>query len=73
MDQITAAQLLEKLNTPEGKKLLSLMQKDGGTAFSKAAAAAKAGKYSEAQTELAPLLNGTDAGNLAKELGKKLG
>ena len=73
MYQFTAAELWEKLNTPEGKKLMSLMQKDGGTAFLKAAAAAKAGNYSEAQAVLAPLLDGTEAEDLAKELGQKLG
>ena len=73
MNQFTTAQLLEKLNTSEGRKLLALMQKDGGAAFSKAAAAAKSGNYSQAQAILAPLLEGTEACDLAKSLGANLG
>lgn len=73
MNQITPAQLLEKLNSPEGKKLLSIMKKDGGAAFMKAADAAKNGNYSEAQAALAPLLEGTQAEELSKKLMSELG
>lgn len=73
MDQINPSQLLEKLNTPEGKRLLAMMQKDGGAAFSKAAAAAKSGNYAKAQSILSPLIEGTEAEKLASAIAEKIG
>lgn len=73
MDQSTMAQLLKMLTTPEGKRLLQLMQKDGGAAFSKAAAAAKTGNYALAKSILEPILSGTDAASLAQDLSSHLG
>ena len=73
MEQISPAQLLAKLNSPEGKKLLALMQKDGGSALSKAAAAANAGNYSQVQAILSPILSGTEAEKLAKTIYEQFG
>jgi len=73
MELITAAELLSKLNSPNGQHLISIMKKDGGKAFSKAVAAAKAGDYQLAKTIIEPLLEGTQAQELAQELGQQHG
>ena len=73
MDSISPSELLSKLNSPEGRKLLSLMQKDGGAAFRKAAVAAKAGNFDEVRTILTPLFDGTDAEALATAFCKQFG
>ena len=67
MDQTNSAQILEKLRSPEGRKLIALMQKDGA-AFSKAAAAAKTGDYSLAKSLIEPALSGTDATKLIETM-----
>lgn len=60
--------VLQKLNSPEAKQLLQHMKKDGGAAFSKAAAAVKNGDYQKAKEILEPILSGTTAEALAKKL-----
>ena len=70
MEQFDITNFLSKLNTPEGKSLIELMQKDGGTAFLKAAAAAKHGDYNEAKNILEPLLSGTKAEQLARKINE---
>lgn len=73
MELFAASELLSKLNSPEGKRLMELMNKDGGNAFKKAVAAAKAGEYQLAKSILEPLFEGTQAKELAMELGEKNG
>lgn len=73
METIPSAQLMEMLKSPEGKKLLTLLQKDGGTALTKAASAVKQGDRAQAQAALAPLLEGTDAEALVKGMVERLG
>ena len=73
MEQQNISEIINKLNTPEGKQLLSLMKKDGGAAFSKAAAAVQSGDYSNAQKFLAPLLENTEAADLARKIGETNG
>ena len=68
MEQLDIRSFLSKLDTPAGKDLIELMKKDGGTAFLKAAAAAKHGNYQEAKNILEPLLSGTNAEQLAQEI-----
>ena len=68
MEQFDAAQLLQKLNSAQGKQLLELLKKDGGAAFSKAAVAARSGNYELAKTILSPILKGTQAEELARSL-----
>ena len=59
---------VQLLKSPEGQKLLQLMQKDGGAALRKAAAAAKNGDHAAVKASLEPLLQGTDAQSLAEKL-----
>ena len=73
MEQFDTAQFLRKLSSEEGKKLLQLLQKDGGAAFSKAAVAARSGNFELAKTILEPILNGTQAEKLARSLGNENG
>lgn len=72
MEHLSQARLQAILGSAEGQKLLTLLQKDSGQAFQKAAEAAKAGDYARAQSILKPLL-GEDARKLADQLGEKLG
>ena len=69
MEQQNFADFIRKLNTPEGKKLLAIMKKDGGSAFQQAASAVKNGDYEKARRILQPVLENTDASELAKTLG----
>jgi len=73
MDRHEFADILSKLNTPDGKRLLELMNKDGGAAFVKAAAAAKSGDYRQAINLISPVINGTDAAALAQKMANKDG
>ena len=68
MEQHNIADIISRLNSPDGKKLQELMKKDGGTAFIKAAAAAKYGNFQKAYDILMPILSDTDAEALAKKL-----
>ena len=68
MDQFDTAQLLQKLRSEDGQNLLKLLKKDGGAAFSKAAVAARSGNYELANTILSPVLEGTQAEELARSL-----
>ena len=70
MEQQSISNIISKLNSPEGKRLMALMKKDGGAAFAKAAAAVKNGDYEGAQRFLAPLLEDTDAPELARKIGE---
>ena len=69
MEQQNFADIIRGLNTPEGKKLLAIMKKDGGSAFVQAAAAVKNGDYEGAKKILEPVLENTEAPELAKILG----
>ena len=68
MERFDMENFLSKLNTSDGKTLIELMKKDGGTAFLKAAAAARSGNYSEAKSILEPLLKETGAEQLAQKI-----
>lgn len=72
MEQLTQQQLQRLLTSPEAAKLLSILSRDPAAA-ARAAAAAKAGDSAGARAILAPLLDGTEASQLARELGERLG
>lgn len=59
--------------SPEAKKLLQMLQKDGGNALSDASEALKKGDYSKAAAMLKPLLEAPDTEILLQELSRKLG
>lgn len=73
MEQLDTAQLLKKLQSQDGRKLMELLKRDGGAAFSKAAAAARSGNFQLAKTIMEPILNGTDAETLARSVGEENG
>ena len=66
-------ELRKLLQSDAGKQLIELLNKKDGTVLRQAAAAAKAGQYEKAFEALAPLMEGTDASMLARELGKNYG
>lgn len=72
MEQLTQQQLQRLLTSPETARLLSILSRDPAAA-ARAASAAKAGDSAGARAILAPLLDGTEASQLAQELGKHLG
>lgn len=72
MEQLTQQQLQRLLTSPETARLLSILSRDPAAA-ARAAAAAKAGDCTEVRAILAPLLEGTEAPQLAQELGERLG
>lgn len=72
MEHLNQAQLQALFGSKEGRALLTLLQKNSGQTLQKAAEAARAGDYAQAQALLQPLL-GEDVRKLAGELGAKLG
>ena len=66
-------QVRTALQTDEGKKLLSLLQQDGGKAMEKASAALKRGNCEEAVSQLSPLFRAPNSAKLLQEIGEKLG
>ena len=68
MEQITKAQADAQLGSPEGKKLIAMLQQDGGKRLRQAAAAAKAG-----DTETLEALIGPEGKRLAQTLSGQLG
>lgn len=67
----------EKLNallrTDEGKKLLQLLNRDGGKVLRQIAAAAQAGNYQAAREQLQPLIAAAEVQKLLEALGKQHG
>ena len=71
--EIGEKELRKLLQSDAGKQLIELLNQKDGAVLRQAAAAAKAGQYDKAFEALAPLMEGTDASKLVKELGKKYG
>ena len=61
------------LRSPEGQKLLRQLKSDGGTAFSQASAAFRAGDTAAAISLLQPMLHTKESEQLLKEIRNKLG
>lgn len=66
-------ELREMMRSKAGKQLIELLNQKDGAVLRQAAAAARNGQYEKAFEALAPLLEGTDASNLAREMGKQYG
>lgn len=60
------------LNSEDGRKLISILSRDGGAALKKAANAISAGNSEEAKRVLEPLMNQPEAQHLVDELNKKV-
>lgn len=73
MEPLNQAQLQSLLGSPEAKKLIALLQADGGKKFQQAASAAKAGDYTAVQAILRPVLEGGQGEALARKLQERLG
>ena len=64
------SQIRAVLGSAEGKKLLSLLQQDGGERLKQAAAAIKSGNYASAQTILEPVMQTQEASELVQKINK---
>lgn len=65
MDFSGAAKLL---SSPEGRRLLALLQREGGETLQKAMALAAAGKTEEAKNLMRPLMESGEAARLLDQL-----
>lgn len=65
---LSEAQLRAMLASPEGRRLLALIQHTDGAALRAAAAAAKAGDYAAVQQILTPYLQSPEAEALLRTL-----
>ena len=66
-------ELRDLLQSKAGRQLIELLNKKDGSVLRQAASDAKNGRYEKAFEALAPLLEGTDASKLARELNKNRG
>lgn len=73
MEQLNPEQLHTLMGAVETKKLLALLQRDGGESWNKAIVAVREGNYDLAQSILKPMLSGTDAASIVHSLRKKIG
>ena len=64
-------QVRKVLGTKEGQQLLQLLNRDGGDALRRAAAAVKAGDYGTAQSILAPVMQTPEAARLVDEINRR--
>lgn len=62
------ADLAKILSSSDGRRLLALLQRNGGDTLKKAVDAAKAGSYSEAKNLLEPMLTNPEAAELLGRL-----
>ena len=60
-------------NTPEGQKLVQLLQERDSAAMQKAMADASAGNYKEAGKALSSLLSSPEVQQLIREMGERHG
>lgn len=65
------ADVKKALTSPEGMKLLQLLNQDGGKRLRQAADALKNGKQADAQQILAPLMETNEAAQLLKKLNRE--
>lgn len=67
----TPGQLQSVLGTQEGKKLLQLLNRDGGAALRQAAAAVKSGDYETAKRIMQPLVQTPEASELLEKIDQR--
>jgi len=68
---VSEADVKKVLSSPEGKKLLQLLNRDGGTRLRQAADALKSGNTDAAQQILAPVMNTQEATTLLRKLNRE--
>ena len=66
---VSEAQIQQVLGSPEGRKLLSLLQKNGGSTLQTALSAAKNGDSAGAQQAMEQLLSSGEAASLLRRMG----
>ena len=67
----TPEQIRSVLGTKEGQQLLSLLNRDGGTALRQAASAVKSGDYAAAQKILEPVMQTPEASRLVDAINRR--
>lgn len=67
----TPGQLQSVLGTQEGKRLLQLLNRDGGKALRQAAAAARSGDYETAKRIMQPLVQTPEASALLEQIDRR--
>lgn len=67
--QISAQQLKALVSSPEGKRLLALLQRDGGENARRAAEEYKSGNVAGAQALLQNVMRSQEASDLLRKLG----
>lgn len=71
-NQDAARTIQALMNTPDGKRLMTLLGSDGGKALRAAASAMQQGNEAKAQESLAPLLNNGEVQALLSSLNRKM-
>ena len=69
--QISAQQLKDLAASPEGQRLIAMMQKDGGETARRAAEAYQSGDVAAAQALLQSVMQSREADDLRKAFGKR--
>ena len=69
--QFSAEQLKAMVSSPEGKRLLALLQSSGGENVQRAAEAYKNGDVAAAQALLKPVMQSQEANDLLHKFGGK--
>ena len=65
------ADVKKALTSPEGQKLLQLLNRDGGKRLREAAEALKNGRQEEAQAILSPVMESSEASQLILKLNRE--
>ena len=65
------ADVKKALTSPEGQKLLQLLNRDGGKRLREAAEALKNGRQEEAQAILSPVMESSEASQLIQKLNRE--
>lgn len=73
LEQLTYPQIQAMLNSTEGQQLLQLLQNQSEAVLAQARGAAMAGNFDAVKNILKPIIEQSNAADLAKSLGKKLG
>lgn len=71
-NQDAARTIQALMNTPDGKRLMTLLGSDGGKALRAAAGAIQQGNEARAQESMAPLLNNREVQALLSSLSRKM-
>ncbi len=71
-DQNAAQAIQALMNTPDGKRLMTLLGSDGGKALRAAASAMQQGNEKKAQENMAPLLSNPEVQAILSNLNQRM-